>query len=158
MIGRRVRFAQLLAFVGLIAMGFSAMGTFRLRAQPPRGQDVYQDFRGSKPLTDEWKMIGQNREADVNPEEGGLRITLPKAPKGTQPVRVRLMFPLSGDFEITCAYQLLSRIGRRRAGGVSRFQSHCSPDQKICCFRFVLPTERMYTWPNAVKIRRKTIK
>src|SRR5712691_4273394 len=110
MINHRTRHARPFALVILVALAlpYPPAGPLLVRAQPPRGQDIYQDFRGSKPLTDEWKMIGQNREAEIRPEDAGLRIKLPKTPKGTQPVGVRLMFPLSGDFEITCAYQFLA--------------------------------------------------
>src|ERR1700694_3728439 len=100
MVGHRCRRARMLAFVAGVLV-FAPTGPLLLRAQPPRGQDIYQDFRGRKPLTDEWKLIGQNREAVILPEDGGLRIKIPKTSKGTQPVGVRLQFPLSGDFEIT---------------------------------------------------------
>jgi hypothetical protein len=108
MSGKRARRLQLIGFVVLTAAFLGHAPIHRLHAQPPRGQELYQDFRGSKPLTDEWKMIGQNREAIINPEAQGLRITIPKTSRSTQPVGVRLMFPASGDFDITAAYQIVA--------------------------------------------------
>lgn len=79
-----------------------------LRAQPPAAKVIHQDFRNRKALSDEWKIIPPKHDAWTKPEDGGLRIMLPKTFKSDQPVGVRLKFPVSGDFEITGAYQILS--------------------------------------------------
>jgi hypothetical protein len=70
--------------------------------------EIYQDFRGRKPLVDELKLVGMDRAQACEPEEGGLRITLAKTPRSNQPTGVRLMFSLEGDFEITGTYEVLS--------------------------------------------------
>jgi hypothetical protein len=76
------------------------------RAQP--GKEIYQDFRGGKGLVAEWKYVGTKEDkAGMNPDDKGLRITIPKTRRTTQVVGIRLMFPLSGDFEITAQYEVV---------------------------------------------------
>jgi hypothetical protein len=91
-----------------------AFALARTTPDAARGQQVvysekiYQDFRGKKPLLDELKMIGPDREKVARFEEEGLRITLPKTRKSNQPVGVRLKFELAGDFEITATCEILA--------------------------------------------------
>jgi serine/threonine protein kinase len=71
-------------------------------------QDLYQDFRaGQLPLAP-WKLFGQNN-AGARPEESGLRLTLPANRKQPEKiVGILSTVRLTGDFEITGTYQLLS--------------------------------------------------
>lgn len=69
--------------------------------------EVYQDFRG-KPLLDDFRLDGPNHIAVTTFEDVGLRITLPRLRKVHQPVQVAANFVITGDFEITGTYELLS--------------------------------------------------
>jgi hypothetical protein len=73
-------------------------------------REIYQDFRGKKPLIDELKLVGPDHGELCKPEDEGLRITLPAQRSDKQPVGVRLRGPLSGDFEITATYEALSAM------------------------------------------------
>jgi len=78
--------------VALALVFFPLDGAF---AQPPGGKEIYQDFRGGKPLADEWKLIGSEADkAGVTFEEKGLHVIIPRTRNTTQPVGIRLMFPL----------------------------------------------------------------
>jgi len=85
--------------------------------QPPL-REVYQDFRGGKPLLPFLKPDGPDFDAMTRPEERGLRITLPAMRPNHYPVGVVLTFPLSGDFEITGSYELLSADRPAKGYGV----------------------------------------
>ena len=69
---------------------------------------IEQDFRGGKPLTAEWTLVGKDRDQTVKAEEG-LRITASQE-RGSRisPAGVRLSFLLEGDFEITAGYEGLA--------------------------------------------------
>ena len=72
-------------------------------------KEIYQDFRGNKPLLDEWKFIGSKSDKDgMRGDDRGLRITIPNSRNTTQPVGIRLKEPLSGDFELTGRYEVVS--------------------------------------------------
>jgi RNA polymerase sigma factor (sigma-70 family) len=109
------------------------------------GKEIYQDFRGKKPLIDELKLVGQDCDELCKPENEGLRITLPAERPDKQPVGVRLQFPLSGDFEITATYESLSSVpasgpGAWQAGvalNLSVANDYSKPFAKIG--RFSLP-------------------
>jgi hypothetical protein len=76
----------------------------------PAPTEIYQDFRGNKPLSPFLTLVGPDADSVIKREEGGLRITLP--PNRKQPpwegVGVRSTQPLSGDFEVTGTFELLS--------------------------------------------------
>ncbi len=64
------------------------------------------------------KPEGADYEEFTKPEEGGLRITLPGTRPVHYPVGVELTFPLSGDFEMTGSYELLSAARPANGYGV----------------------------------------
>jgi hypothetical protein len=97
--------ARVAALAILVAI---AVGAAPSRAQQSYQNEIYQDFRGKKPLVDDLKLVGPDVAETITPEDGGLRITLPKTRKARSPTGVRLAFPLSGDFEITATYEMLS--------------------------------------------------
>jgi serine/threonine protein kinase len=67
-----------------------------------------QDFRGGRLPVPPLKLFGQ-ASAEVRPEDGGLRITLPaNRQKPDQDAGVLAQLHLAGDFEITGTYQLLA--------------------------------------------------
>jgi hypothetical protein len=70
--------------------------------------DFHHDFRGGGALPAELALQGPNAEAVVKQEAGGLHITLPTDGKQTKGWGVAVRITLSGDFEITGSYELLS--------------------------------------------------
>src|SRR4051794_8932466 len=80
--------------------------------------DLYQDFRHKRPLHDSLKLVGPDVEEAITAEEEGLRITLGATRKGHWPVEVTTDFPLSGDFEVTGTYELLSARRPTKGYGV----------------------------------------
>jgi hypothetical protein len=89
----------------------------RLLAQPApaAGQatpaEFYQDFRGRRPPRPPLRLAGPDADILVIPEEGGLHITLPanRPPdQRREAVGLQLNTGLTGDFEVTGTYELLS--------------------------------------------------
>jgi hypothetical protein len=81
--------------------------------------DFHHDFRGGGALPSELTLQGPNAEAAVKQEAGGLHITLPTEGKQAKGWGVSARITLSGDFEITGSYELLSAetpINNRFAG------------------------------------------
>src|SRR5947209_10499104 len=52
------------------------------------GAEVYQDFRGGRPLLPSLMLAGPDVDAVARAEDAGLRITLPATRPVNQPVRV----------------------------------------------------------------------
>ncbi len=71
-------------------------------------REIYQDFRGKKPLVEQLILVGGDHLAVCQPEEAGLRIALPTKRFSNDPIGVCLRGALAGDFEITARYQFLS--------------------------------------------------
>jgi ribosomal protein S27E len=88
-------------------------------AQPPADKEIYQDFRGKRPLLSSFELVGPDLDAVVKPEEGGLRITLPGTWNTNRFVEVAATFVLSGDFEVTGTYELLTTEKPVKPYGVS---------------------------------------
>jgi hypothetical protein len=88
------------------------------QAPPQFLREIYQDFRGSRPLVPELAMDGGDADRVAHPEEEGLRITMPATRRNNGPVGARLTFPLAGDFEITGTYELLSADPPAKGNGV----------------------------------------
>ncbi len=78
------------------------------KEQPFGKELLHQDFRGNPALPSTLKVVGPDFAEMNQPDDKGLRFTIPKTRKSDQPVGVRLTFSLSGDFEITGAYEVLS--------------------------------------------------
>ena len=79
-----------------------------LSAQQPTAKEVYQDFRGKPPMLPEFRLAGPDLKTVTKSEEAGFRITLPKTRKAIFPVEIAPTFVVTGDFEITGAYELLA--------------------------------------------------
>jgi len=88
---------------------------------PGKQADFFQDFRGGRPMLSSLKMVGPDADSVITPEDGGLRITLPATRAVNHPVEVVTKFSLTGDFEITGSYELLSagRPAKGYGAGVS---------------------------------------
>ncbi len=79
------------------------------RAQRPGVKEFYQDFRGKKPLSDDWTLVGSDSDKEgITPENTGLRVQIQKTRKSFQPVGVRLAHPWSGDFEMIARYEIVA--------------------------------------------------
>jgi serine/threonine protein kinase/DNA-directed RNA polymerase subunit RPC12/RpoP len=89
--------------------------------QPPKEpfpSEVYQDFRGDKPLISSLTPDGPDFDALARPEDRGLRFTLPPTRSHIAPVGVAMKVGISGDFEITGTYELLTIDQPLRGHGV----------------------------------------
>lgn len=70
--------------------------------------EFYQDFRGGASLHAALQLFGPNLPGVTRHERQGLRITLSKNRKNPAPVGIEPKFHLSGDFEITLGYEILT--------------------------------------------------
>ncbi len=84
----------------------------------PALRQFYQDFRGGWPLHPSLELVGPDAEEVSKPEAEGLRITLPATRPVNQPVELVTSFALSGDFEVTGTYELLSATRPKEGYGV----------------------------------------
>jgi hypothetical protein len=77
-------------------------------AQGPATREVYQDFRNKRFPTDAFAPGGFDPASELKAENEGLRITL-AAERGQHYLsEVFTTFPLTGDFEFTATFQILS--------------------------------------------------
>ena len=84
-----------------------------------QAKDLYQDFRNRRPLLAEFRLAGAPDVDDAAKlEDDGLRITLPPAREKHWPIEVQANFVLTGDFEITGTYELLSAARPTKGYGV----------------------------------------
>ncbi len=74
---------------------------------PPAADDFYYDFRGGKPLPPAFTRFGLDVGTVVQPEEEGLRVTLPLSRQRTDKAGVKLAYRLAGDFEVTTGLEIL---------------------------------------------------
>jgi Protein of unknown function (DUF1583) len=113
------RLAMLLPAALTMLLGPYLHGQQPPDGEKPPGREVYQDFRGRRPLRAEFKLHGApDVDEVVKAEEGGLRITLPATRDKHWPIEIDANFPLSGDFEITGTYELLSATKPAKGYGV----------------------------------------
>lgn len=82
------------------------------------GADFHHDFRDGKPLPANLTLFGVNPDEFVKPEVGGLRITPPPDGKQTWGWGVAGRFTLSGDFEVTATYEIITADPPTKGGGV----------------------------------------
>jgi hypothetical protein len=72
------------------------------------GADFSHNFQGGNmPPPDRMALVGLDKMSEVTPEEGGLRIKV-LAGRGKDGVGIQSRFPLSGDFEVTASFEILS--------------------------------------------------
>jgi hypothetical protein len=69
-------------------------------------ENFTHDFRG-KPLPAELTFFGKGVEQYAKEEPQGLRFTVPKERDNYQPVGIKTLFAVQGDFEITVAVEIL---------------------------------------------------
>src|SRR5262249_39496579 len=88
-----------------------------LLGQAPTAE-IYQDFRGRQPLQPSLTLDGPDADETVTAEDEGLRIKLPATRRRVAPVGVATTFRLSGDFEVTGTYLILSADRPPNGNGV----------------------------------------
>jgi len=71
-------------------------------------EEFYQDFRGGAEIHPALSLFGPNRTQAIERDAQGLRITLPANRPDKRAVGVSPQFAISGDFEITVGYEILS--------------------------------------------------
>src|SRR5262249_30103830 len=76
------------------------------------------DFRIGQTLAGFLKLFGTNVDEVVRQEGGGLRLVLPTDGRQTYGWGVAGKFSLSGDFEVTGAYELMTVDPPTRGSGV----------------------------------------
>jgi len=80
------------------------------RCTPAAGQngdELFQDFRGGKPLHPSLRWTGTDGDDLIAPDERGLRIKLTADSKRKDAVGVLLAVPVKGNFEVTAGYELI---------------------------------------------------
>ena len=136
----------LLLLAGLLALGLGAPLVLHglLPAALPPGAEISQDFRGGQPLPPWLTLDGGDADEVARLEADGLRITMPPTRTRTGPVGVALTVSLSGDFEITGRYEILSADPPPRGNGVG-VALNVAPDGDLQQFgkvgRFLRPGE-----------------
>jgi hypothetical protein len=105
------RLVAVAAFMLLFATGH------RVCAQPP-GKDAYQDFRNKAMPANVFRLGGPDPDNEVKAEKEGLRITLPAEREQHHLAEVNAAFPLTGDFEFTATYEILSAKAPLKGYGV----------------------------------------
>jgi hypothetical protein len=85
------------------------------------GTEFVHNFRGSNmPSADKMTLAGIGPMVEVEPEEAGLRIKI-LANRGKDGAGMQTRFSLTGDFEITTSYEILSFDKPARGYGVGFF-------------------------------------
>lgn len=85
------------------------LGLLAATAPPARGQELRHDFRNTEVLPPVLQLFGRDARKLATLEPEGLRIRLPAERENLAAgVGVAPSFPLTGDFEITIAYELLA--------------------------------------------------
>src|SRR5882724_5767107 len=108
-IGRQRHWSLAVLFLaGLFWSSALAAQDGKAPEQPPPGREFHQDFRGGPALHPALKLVGPDAGAVAERENLGMRITLAPTRAVNHPVGIKTMFSLSGDFEITAAYELLA--------------------------------------------------
>jgi hypothetical protein len=120
---RWLRHSSWLGVVAVVLIVFElpngVLGQDTGEPRPEPLKELYQDFRAGQRLHPSLRLIGPDADVVSRFEDQGLRITLP-ADRGKPhyPVEVVTTFPLSGDFEITGTYELLSAAQPTEGYGV----------------------------------------
>jgi RNA polymerase sigma factor (sigma-70 family) len=99
--------ACLVALFVTLALGSTTLLEFSPPPQPPV-TEWNHDFRGGAPLPDWLKLSGATKDVTINPADAGMRITLPAQRPRHLPAGVEGNLVLTGDFEITAAFEMLS--------------------------------------------------
>jgi RNA polymerase sigma factor (sigma-70 family) len=108
----------------------AAPGTVTAAAELRGPVTVRRSFRGKQVDLEFFQLAGPNPELYLQPEEEGLRITLPEKNGPRDPVGVKLRYPVRGDIELEASFEFLN-VPRPAtgAGGVSLYLYLASPDR-----------------------------
>src|SRR5262245_41373677 len=71
-------------------------------------RDFHQDLRDRQPPSPSLKLIGPKADTRIKSEDAGLRITPPTTGGQTKGWGVSPKFRISGDFQVTARYELLT--------------------------------------------------
>lgn len=85
--------------------------------QAPATDFAYNFRSGVLPSPDRMALAGVDKTVEVTPEEGGLRIKI-LGNRTLDGVGMETKFPLTGDFEITASYEILSAEPPTKGYGV----------------------------------------
>jgi serine/threonine protein kinase len=116
---RRRRAALGLAAVLLTLLGVSWWLAGQNPPAAPQGRapaEFYQDFR--KDLHPSFVWSGRDGEEELEPDARGLRVKLPPTRKRRDPMGPTLTVPVTGSFEITAGYEVLTTERPGAGGGV----------------------------------------
>ena len=80
--------------------------------------DFAHDFRGGRALPSSLSLMGPDVDEVITREVEGLRIKLPTDGRQTKGWGVRARFTLSGDFEVTGSYELITVDPPTKGNGV----------------------------------------
>jgi serine/threonine protein kinase len=86
--------------------------------QRPLPKEFAIDFRGAKFPPSELKWTGGAEEATIEPEERGLRISVPANRNRKDPVGLVLKLAVKGNFEITAGYDIVRADQPKTGGGI----------------------------------------
>ncbi|MCI0377423.1 MAG: DUF1583 domain-containing protein [Gemmataceae bacterium] len=89
-----------------------------------------QDFRTGRGPDAAWKVFGPGAEQVMRPERGGLRIRLDAGRKKLEPVGLSPHFSISGDFDLSIAYEIVAADKPTKGYGVGvniLLQLHSEP-------------------------------
>jgi DNA-directed RNA polymerase subunit RPC12/RpoP len=106
--------ASLIALLITLILGSTPLLGHFLVAQPAT-RDLRHDFRLGTPLPDWLQMSGPLKDARIDSADKGMRIVLPGERKLNLPVGVETKLVLTGDFEVTADFEILS--AERPTGG-----------------------------------------
>jgi hypothetical protein len=146
------RMAPVIPTLIALVMALGISGT--AFSQAP-GKDVYQDFRNNRSPGSTFRLGGFDPDNEIKPEKEGLRIKLPAERGQHLLAEVNADFPLTGDFEFTATYEILSAQPPLKGYGVGvnlTISTVADPKKfgKLC--RVMRPKEgNVYlaeTWPK----------
>jgi hypothetical protein len=121
--------------LGLAALGIAgSVLVFRpsRNAESTAGVDVGQEFRGSRQPADPWQLSGRGAAELVQPEDAGLRVTIPAGHTPNDPIGVVIGPIVRGDFDISCGYEII-QIEKPTTGwgvGFELFVQTATPTQE----------------------------
>jgi hypothetical protein len=113
-----------LVLLALVVVFALAKGLLLQNDPPAQGalpKEFAIDFRGGQFPASDLRWTGGAEEATIEPEERGLRITVPANRTRKDPVGLVLMSAVKGNFEVTTGYDIV-RADRPKTGGGVGFE------------------------------------
>jgi RNA polymerase sigma factor (sigma-70 family) len=124
--------ALTVAAIGALAIWdrLAAPGALTAAGEPKRSVTIRRSFRGKQFDAEFFQWAGRNAEKYLQPEDEGLRVTLPPQDGPGDAVGVRLRHPARGDIEVEATFEFLN-IPRPTtgSGGVSLYINLASPER-----------------------------